>query len=155
MKIVLSILAALAAVGVPGVAAGKAAQQVELAGDVKVERTQIVGGVSQTVLQEPSEVVPGESLVFTTTYRNATGSPVENFVITNPLPDAVRLAEAGDFEVSVDGGTTYGALSKLTVADPAGATRAAGPADVTHLRWVLPQLAANATGTVGYRGIVR
>jgi len=159
MKIARNILLALAATGalcaLPGAALAQGAAQVELSGEVKVERQQIVDGSEQTVLLDATEVVPGEILVFTTRYRNATGAMVDNFVITNPLPDAVRLAGAGDFEVSVDGGATYGTLPEMTVTDAAGAPRAAGPDDVTHLRWVLPQLAANATGAVEYRGIIR
>jgi len=164
MKIARNILLALIATGalhaMPGAALAQDAvspgpAQVELAGEVKVELRQMVDGIERTVLLDATEVVPGEVLVFTTRYRNATGATVDDFVITNPLPEAVSLAAAGDFEVSVDDGATYGALSAMTVTDAAGARRPAEPGDVTHLRWVLPQLAANATGTVEYRGIVR
>lgn len=164
MKIVHGILFALAATGVLGVSSGTAlaqdtvqagAAQVELVGDVKVERRQVVDGVEQTVLSDAVEVVPGDSLVFTTRYRNTTGAIVDDFVITNPLPAAVMLAADGDFEVSVDGGASYGALAAMTTVDAAGAARPAGTGDVTHLRWVLPQLAPDAAGAVEYRGTVR
>ena len=153
----LCAIAAIGAVSGAAFAQSDARQdgQIELAGDVKVERTQTVDGTERTVLQEPTEVVPGDRLVFTTSYRNNTGETVENFVISNPLPAAVRLAQAGNFDVSVDGGRTFGDLASLQVRDADGATRTAQLADVTNLRWVIPQLAANASGTVEYRGIVR
>ena len=159
-NILLALIATGALLALPGATVAQDSQpagpaQVELAGEVKVERRQIVDGTEQTVLLEAAEVVPGETLVFTTRYRNSTGAVVDNFVITNPLPEAVALAAAGEFEVSVDDGATYGALSAMTVTDAAGARRPAEPSDVTHLRWVLPQLAVNAAGTVEYRGIVR
>lgn len=156
MKFVTRALIVCAAVG--GVSAASFAQGtqgVELAGTVLVERTQTVDGVDKTVLVEPTNVVPGEQLVFTTRYRNNTGQPVENFVITNPLPDAVQLARAGDFEVSVDGGGSFGSLSGSTVSGADGASRPAQLADVTHLRWVLPSIASGASGEVEYHAVVR
>lgn len=138
----------------PVTAAAQTAGQVELAGDVKVQRTELIDGLERLVLREPTEVLPGDRLVFTTTYRNASGTPVSDFIITNPLPDAVQLAADGDFEVSVDGGARFAPLSSLTLPD-AGSVRAAGPQDVTHIRWVLPHLAAEAGGAVTYSGIVR
>lgn len=156
MKLVTKALLVCAAIG--GLSAASFAQSsqgVELVGTVMVERSQTVDGVEKTVLAEPTNVVPGEQLVFTTRYRNNTGSPVENFVITNPLPDAVRLAQTGDFQVSVDGGQTFGDLSGMTVTGTAGAGRPAQLGDVTHLRWVVPQIATGGSGEVEYHGIVR
>ena len=53
-----------------GAAPASAQDQVSLAGGVKVERTELVGGVEQKVLAEPTDVVPGDRLVFSTSYRN-------------------------------------------------------------------------------------
>jgi hypothetical protein len=101
--------------------------------------------------------VPGDKLVFTTRYRNSGTQPVNDFVVTNPLPGAVMLAgeEADQHTVSVDGGKTWGKLATLTVDDGKGGKRAATAADVTHLRWVLPLLQPGANGALTYHAIVR
>lgn len=128
---------------------------VTLDGDVKVIRIVEQNGAERETLLEPTQVVPGDRLVFTTSYGNDTGEAVDDFVITNPLPDAVMLAEGGDFSVSVDGGQNFAPLVQLTLAEEAGGTRAAVLADVTHLRWTLPTLAVGETGSVQYFATVR
>lgn len=139
-----------------GAAPASAQDLVSLAGEVKVERTEVVGGVEQTVLAEPTDVVPGDRLVFSTSYRNAGNEAVENFVVTNPLPGPVVLAQDDPaFVVSVDGGTNYAPLAALTVADAAAGTRPAQPADVTHIRWTLARLEPGASGSLSYNAFVR
>jgi uncharacterized repeat protein (TIGR01451 family) len=152
------ILAALA-ITVPllfGTASAGAQEQVTLAANVKVERTELVDGVEQKVLAEPDDVVPGDRLVFSTSYHNAGSEVVDNFVVTNPLPGAVVLAEdSSAFLVSTDGGTSFAALSGLTVpAEPTG-TRPAMPSDVTHIRWTLARLEPGASGSLSYNAFVR
>ena len=134
-----------------------AAGPVSLSGDVKVDRTVTENGQPRHVLVQPDKVVPGERLVFTTSYRNSGTRPIQNFVVTNPLPPAVALAEtgSGDYLVSVDGGAHWGPLASLTVADGKGGSRPATGADVTHLRWTIPQIAPGASGTVEYHATVR
>ena len=139
-----------------GAAPASAQDQVSLAGGVKVERTQLVGGVERQVLADPTDVVPGDRLVFSTSYRNAGSEAVENFVVTNPLPGAVVLAQDDPaFLVSIDGGTSFAALSGLTVAAGPSGTRAALPADVTHIRWTLARLEPGASGSLSYNAFVR
>ena len=139
-----------------GAAPASAQDQVSLAGGVKVERTELVGGFEQKVLAEPTDVVPGDRLVFSTSYRNGGSEAVDNFVVTNPLPGAVVLAQDDPaFLVSVDGGTVFAALSGLTVAAEPSGTRAALPADVTHIRWTLARLEPGASGSLSYNAFVR
>jgi len=139
-----------------GAAPASAQENVSLAGEVKVERTELVAGVEQTVLTEPTDVVPGDRLVFSTRYRNAGSEAVENFVVTNPLPGAVVLAQDDPaFVVSVDGGTSFAPLGSLTIAAEAQETRAARPADVTHIRWTLARLEPGASGSLSYNAFVR
>ena len=154
----LKILAALAFTFplLLGAAPASAQDQVSLAGGVKVERTELVGGVEQKVLAEPTDVVPGDRLVFSTSYRNAGSEAVENFVVTNPIPGAVVLAQDdAAFQVSVDGGTKFAALSGLTVAAEPSGTRPAVAADVTHIRWTLARLEPGASGSLSYYAFVR
>lgn len=130
---------------------------VSLAGDVKVDRIVTENGQTRHVLLQPDKVVPGERLVFTTSYRNSGTKPIQNFVVTNPLPPAVSLADGSDaaLVVSVDGGAHWGPLARLTVSDGKGGTRPAQPADVTHLRWTIAQIAPGETGSLAYYATVR
>lgn len=128
---------------------------VSLSGDVKVIRTVDDNGVTKTVLEDPNQVIPGDRLVFTTRYTNTSAEVVEDFVVTNPLPKAVMLAEDGDFEVSVDGGKSFGAFSALSVTLEDGADRPAELADVTHIRWTLARLTPGQQGSVSYFAVIR
>ena len=131
---------------------------VTLTGDVLLERTVVDDSGAQTTERvAPETIVPGDRLVFTTTYVNKGAEAVTDFVVTSPLPDAVRLAPdaADNLVVSVDSGSTFGALDTLTLADPDGAVRPATHDDVTHIRWTLASLAAGAEGTLEYPAIIR
>ena len=138
-------------------AAQGAVSAVSLAGDVKLEKLAMVGGVEKVTLVEPKVVVPGNRLLFTTQYRNTSAAPVKNFVVTNPVPAAVSITgdAAASAQVSVDGGKTWGALAALTVAGSDGKRRAAQNTDVTHLRWTIPVIAPGASGALTYHAIVR
>jgi uncharacterized repeat protein (TIGR01451 family) len=133
-----------------------AQNDVALSSDVKVERTTVENGQSRTTLAAPEGVVPGDRLLFTTSYANGGSAAAENFVVTNPLPSAVRLSELDDsFEVSVDGGETFATLDRLAVPDSDAGRRPAELSDVTHIRWVLAQVAPGESGELSYYGIVR
>jgi len=119
-------------------------------------------GKKQTRRVPAAKIVPGTDVIYVITYRNAGSKAAEKVVISNPLPK--DLAYRGDsasgkgtrFEVSVDGGTTFGSLPGLRVAAADGKSRPAQPADVTHLRWTLAQpVAPGAEGSVSYRATLR
>ena len=131
--------------------------QVALKGDVKVEKTVTENGETRSVFEDPKVVVPGDRLLFSTSYVNTGETPVKNFVVTNPLPPAVRIAEesATALEVSVDGGKTWGRLTALMVGDGQGGQRPAQAGDVTHVHWVISEIAPHGQGQVEYRAIVR
>lgn len=152
------ILAAACALMIAtGIAAPAVAQgTVALKGDVKVVR-QVVADNGKTVekLEDPSQVLPGDKLVFTTRYTNGGDKAVDDFVVTNPLPAPVKLAKVDSFEVSVDGGKTFGALAVLKAAGGDGKPRAAELGDVTHVRWRVASIAPGASGEVKYFAEVR
>lgn len=154
MRKALALLAALAA---PGHAL--AANEVALDNSVFVERvTTDASGKQRVLLEEPKVVVPGDKLVFVLAYRNAGSQPADKFVITNPLPPAVRFADAGDTQplVSVDGGHAWGALADLTVLEADGTRRPAQASDVTHIRWAFQQpIPVGGSGKLMFRGIVK
>lgn len=153
IRIALAVAAAMLA---PTAALANPAQ-VALKGDVRVEKTVVENGETRTVLVEPKVVVPGDRLHFTTSYANHGDAPVTNFVVTNPLPSAVMLADqsAQALDVSVDGGKSWGRLAALTVDDGKGGKRPAQASDVTHVRWLVASIAPHATGQVEYQAIVR
>ena len=149
------LLLLAAALPVPALAAN----EVALDNLVFVERVSTdAEGKQRILLEEPKVVVPGDRLVFVLNYRNAGAQPADRFVITNPMPAAVRFADAGDTQplVSVDGGKQWGRLGELSIATADGVQRAAQPADVTHVRWAFQKpIPAGATGKLMFRGIVK
>jgi uncharacterized repeat protein (TIGR01451 family) len=135
-----------------------AAQEVSLSSEVFVEKTvKDAKGVARTVRAAPAVVTPGDKLVFVLSYKNQSGQPATGFTVTNPVPGAVAFSasESGS-EVSVDGGKSWGQLPALKVAQPDGTSRAAAPADVTHIRWNFKQpIAAGGAGQLSFRGVVK
>lgn len=149
------LLLLAAALPVPALAAN----EVALDNLVFVERVSTdAEGKQRILLEEPKVVVPGDRLVFVLNYRNAGAQPADRFVITNPMPAAVRFADAGDTQplVSVDGGKQWGLLADLSVLAADGTRRTAQPADVTHIRWAFQRpIPAGATGKLMFRGVVK
>lgn len=151
------ILAAACAMALgAGLAAPAFAQSaVELKGDVKVVRQVSENGKTVEKLEDPNQVLPGDRLVFTTRYTNGGDKPVDDFVVTNPLPAPVKLAKVDSFEVSIDGGKTFGGLASLQATGADGKSRAAEMGDVTHVRWRVASIAPGASGEVKYFAEVR
>ncbi len=131
--------------------------QVALRGDVKAEKSVVVNGVIKLQLVAPKAVLPGDRLLFSTAFTNTGAKPVQNFVVTNPVPAAVSVApdSAAALQVSVDGGKSWGRLASLTLANGKGGRRGALATDITHIRWTIPVIAPGASGKVEYHAIVR
>lgn len=156
MKITSLFAAFLIATPALVAAAPAPAQSVVLTSNVMAEKTTVVAGREQVALVKPDSVVPGDKLLFQTSFKNGGARPADRFVVTNPVPTGVAFTGESSVgvELSVDGGKSYGALSALTVKTPTG-PRAARATDVTHLRWTLATIAPGASGTLRYRGVVR
>lgn len=160
MKIVANIALslAIALISLAPVHARQPDGPITLNGDVKAVKVVINSdGKERSELVEPTAIVPGDRLVFGTDYANKSADTVTNFVVTNPLPAAVRLAPDADptLEVSVDGGKAFGTLAALRIANSDGTTRPATHADVTHVRWVLAAIPSGAAGRLTYPAIIR
>ena len=161
MKIntLLKIMAAVSInVGAVCLAPAAAAQDaLSFEGTAFVEKTVVEDGAEKTVQLPTDKVVPGDLIVFSTAYRNGSADPVEDFVVTNPIPAAVALTDeaAAGLTVSVDGGQTFGSLSALKVAAEPDGDRPAMAADVTHIRWTLAAVAPGEGGTLSYKAFVR
>lgn len=109
-----------------------------------------------------ASVVPGDTVVFTTTYRNIGAKPAEKVVITNPVPehtlylDKSAEGKGATIDFSVDGGKNYAPAGKLTVMDAQEKVRTAGPADYTHIRWtLLKPLAPGGRGNVSFKAKIK
>lgn len=153
-RTVMTTLLAMAAVPALALAAPGA---VALDSTIKLDKVVTENGQTRHELVAPQKVVPGNHLVFLTSYHNTSDKPVDHFVVTNPVPAPVALESVGTdtFDVSIDGGKTWGKLSQLTVVKPGAAPRAAQAADVTHVRWEIPVIAPGATGSLEYHAVVR
>ena len=113
-------------------------------------------------MQALTRALPGQEVIYVTTYRNKGAKPAENVVITNPLsPNLVYQPGSAQgagmrAEVSVNGGKVFGALEKLTVPTPDGKSRPATAADVTTVRWsLIGPLKTGGEGKVTYRALVK
>ena len=115
------------------------------------------GDGQEPQLLDAKNVVPGDTLVFTTSFRNQGRAAVNDFVIVNPVPADVVLAEApsADAQVSVDGAKTWGRLADLRVVESSGEERAATVGDITHLRWAFSEVPSGETGRVQFNATVR
>lgn len=109
-----------------------------------------------------AKVVPGEVVIFTTTYRNTGKQPATGVSITNPVPghmvyiDKSAEGKGARIDYSIDSGRTYGGPAALTVTDGQGRVRPAVASDYTVIRWVLTApLAPGGAGTVSFRARVK
>lgn len=156
MPVFAALLAALAVT--PAAAQEQTRKPLELVGYVKLEKvTQGPAGERRVERVDPQVVVPGDTLIFGTRFANRGAVPIERFVVSNPVPASVRVTAALDPEqqVSVDGGTSWGRLAELEIIATDGSRRSALPDDITHVRWILPEIAAGETGALEFPVTVR
>lgn len=146
----------VATVGTAAPLLAQAAEPVQLASDVFIERFETApGGAKIRVLERADRLRAGDRVIFVVNWK---ASRTREFTVTNPMPRTVAYQSSArnDEEVSVDGGHNWGLLPDLLVHDTDGQLRRARPADVTHVRWRVPgELAALGAGQMTYRGVVR
>lgn len=114
------------------------------------------------VLVPATAASPGDTLLYTVSFTNATDGPLDRVRITQAIPPGVAytagtaVAPGALVLFSVDGGVTFGLPAELAVTDEGGARRAATAADYTHVRWLLTApLEARATGYARFRAEIR
>jgi uncharacterized repeat protein (TIGR01451 family) len=145
-----------AAVAVPAIAS---AGPFQVTSKILTEqKSKAADGTVRVSLVPANKVVPGNKVVFVLAYHNTGKQPIGNIVLDNPVPAGIAYrgpaANSAAPEVSVDG-KTYGPLASLQVRTAAG-MRAAGPDDVTNVRWRLAgTVAAGAQGQVSFQGILK
>ena len=128
-----------------------------------VQKEEVVvneNGESENRLVAVESVIPGERVFYTITFTNVGDEPAENVVITNPIATELTYVEGSafgpgmDVQFSVDGGATFAVAAELTVIEN-GETRAAGPEDFTHIRWVMQgELNTGSQGTARFAAVL-
>lgn len=117
----------------------------------------------QVVLRAPVEMaVPGDEIIYTTTFKNPGVKPAAHIVITNPVPND-SLYKSGSaigantlITFSVDGGNQFAASDKLFIKTKEGKTRPALPAEYTHIRWTYKgDLGVGKSGEVSFRASIK
>jgi uncharacterized repeat protein (TIGR01451 family) len=126
---------------------------------------QVVESVDEVGKKESRRIrvvtaVPGDEVIYTTTFENISNKPAGNIVITNPVPnDTIYKSAAGantDITFSIDGGKQYAIPEKLIVTTKEGLMRSAVPADYTHMRWAYKgELDIGKTSDVSFRASIK
>ncbi|MBT8339328.1 MAG: hypothetical protein HKP58_11090 [Desulfatitalea sp.] len=136
--------------------------RIALSSRAEVEQTVVNDKGQKEIKRMPAaEVLPGTEVIFVTTFENSSRQVAENAVITNPIPEHMRLqigsvrgaGAAASF--SVDGGKTYHCLDQLFIYDAAGRKFPARNRDITHIRWKFENpLPPGAKGEVSFRAVL-
>lgn len=133
-----TLLLALAAAGLLAHAPAQAGEATLTSAVFKEVETRAADGRVSTALKPAARVTPGDQVVYVLTYHNGGDRPAEGVVVTNPIAQDLAYAGPADSQapmVSVDG-KVFGPLAALTKANGAAPASAA---DITTLRWTLPQ----------------
>ena len=112
-------------------------------------------------LTDVGVMVPGDTVIYTSTFTNIGGQTVSNIVVNNPIPTNTKYvifsAQGANTLVSfsIDGGATYAAPADLTVTEASGVSRAAKPEEYTDIRWVYEaDLAATESSSVNFKVVI-
>jgi uncharacterized repeat protein (TIGR01451 family) len=122
----------------------------------------IVAADGSAGLATATSVEPGDTLLYTVSFMNATDGALDHVRITQSIPPGVvyvpetAVAPGAAVLFSVDGGATFGLPAELVVTGADGARRAADPSDYTHVRWLLAaRLEPHTTGFARFRAELR
>lgn len=107
------------------------------------------------------KVTPGETVVYSLNFKNASAQPADDIVLVMPVPEAVGYVEGSidgapaSISFSADGGETYVPRGRLTIVEN-GEPRAASGDEITHIKWTLSApVAPQAEGWVSFKGVLR
>ena len=103
---------------------------------------------------------PGDVIFYTLSYINSGDDAATNAVLDDPIPAGTvyilgsAYGEGADIVFSIDG-KNFNKPSLLTYEiknrDGSLEKRTASPEEYTHIRWVIPKIAAGAKGSVGFQ----
>ena len=116
---------------------------------IDIERAVYVERATEGVraLEPATTLRTGDKVVLVVEWRAE--SPARRFMVQSAVPRALAFQRAGSdaVEVSIDGGTNWGALGQLKAGN-----RLASAEDVTHLRM---KVAGTPAGRMTYSAVVR
>jgi len=157
LRAALAAVSAAALFAAPAFATGLIAEQSVM----KVVEVTSPEGEVETELVSADVVAPGETVQYGLTYLNEGVEPVEDMVLTMPVPDSLRYvetsAEAPGTQVSysVDGGISFAPRGELKI-EVDGAKVPATASDITHIRWTFVEPVGNGEdGSVSFQAILR
>ncbi|AMK22514.1 MULTISPECIES: hypothetical protein [unclassified Sphingobium] len=153
-------LIALACIGAPQMAQSRQdiRQGIRLDTQMFVERVSTdINGRARRILQSADRAGSGDQLILVVNWRNEGSRPVRNLAVTNAVPRGAQLDLSNPaMQVSVDGGAHWGRLTDFWLPTALGGTRRAIPADITHVRWTVPdEITPGESGRLSYRATVR
>jgi len=128
--------------------------------DVVVEEN----GEKVTKRIEATEVIPGETLIYTISYENSGDESATNVAIVDPIPEGSSYIPGSASQVdkltfSIDNGKSYKKPLLLTyeVTDSTGnkEKKVASPEKYTHIRWVIPAIEAGGKGAVSFKVLMK
>jgi uncharacterized repeat protein (TIGR01451 family) len=107
------------------------------------ELIQVVDAKGQSHFKavDATEIVPGERILYTTTFKNSGSQASDNIIISNPIPENTRYlggtakGENCVITYSVDDGDSWGSAESLKVKLKDGTFRSAEASDYTNIRW--------------------
>lgn len=117
-------------------------------------------GQASSVRVAAETVTPGEILYFTLTFSNSGDEAATNVKLDNPIPaDAVfqpgsAWGENTDILYSIDGGKSFKKAANLTY-QVGNETRTASPEQYNAIRWVVGEIPAGSSGSVGFSARVK
>ena len=100
-------------------------------------------GEKETMLVPAAKVLPGDEVIYRITYRNISDKPVENIVITDPVPEHMfykggsASGEGMEITFSIDGGKTYDTPDKLIKTLDDGSKVMAEASEYTNISWAM------------------
>ncbi|MCP9223412.1 hypothetical protein MKP08_11700 [Erythrobacter sp. LQ02-29] len=144
----IALLAAALAIGVPT----HASEAVRIDRSVFIERVPHSEGRTVRTLAPAESLSRGDRVVLMLNWYAPTASNI-GFVVSSRVPDRLAFERVGSaaYQVSVDGGRTWGPLSTRRLG-----TRRANESDVTDVRWIISREdAARGRGMLTYSAQVR
>lgn len=129
---------------------------------IKAEKEVVVSERGQQVKKvvEAKEILPGEEIRYLLSFSNSGNEVAKNVVINDPIPAGTTYlpgsaSEIGDLTFSIDQGKNYKKPAlltyEITTAEGKKEKRVASPEEYTHIRWILPSIAAGEKGEVTFR----
>ena len=117
-------------------------------------------GKTQVQRIEAGNAAPGETLYYTITYSNSGDEPATNVKLDNPVPEGTAFiagsawGQGTEMLFSIDGGKSFKKAAALTYQQD-GETRTAAPEQYNAVRWIVPDIQPDSSGSVGFSALVK